>query len=67
MHKTFYTSPEAKSCTRYINAAQLPKFMQEKLIRKNEEIWICDTPGFGDTAGVEIEIANQVGMINALY
>ena len=28
---------------------------------------ICDSPGFGDTAGVEVDIANGVGMINALY
>ena len=27
---------------------------------------ICDTPGFGDSAGVEVDIANGVGMINAL-
>jgi len=28
---------------------------------------ICDSPGFGDTAGVEVDIANGVGMINALH
>ena len=28
---------------------------------------ICDSPGFGDSAGVEVDIANGVGMINALY
>jgi hypothetical protein len=28
---------------------------------------ICDSPGFGDNAGVEVDIANGVGMINALY
>jgi hypothetical protein len=27
----------------------------------------CDTPGFGDTAGVEIDIANGIGIISALY
>ena len=27
---------------------------------------ICDSPGFGDSAGVEVDIANGVGMINAL-
>lgn len=33
--------------------------------RKN--LVICDSPGFGDNAGVEVDIANGVGMINALY
>jgi hypothetical protein len=28
---------------------------------------ICDTPGFGDSAGVEVDIANGIGMINALH
>jgi hypothetical protein len=30
-------------------------------------IYICDSPGFGDSGGVEIDIANGIGMINALY
>lgn len=28
---------------------------------------ICDSPGFGDSAGVEVDIANGVGMINAIH
>jgi hypothetical protein len=28
---------------------------------------ICDSPGFEDTAGVEVDFANGVGMINALH
>lgn len=28
---------------------------------------ICDSPGLGDSAGVEVDIANGVGMINALF
>lgn len=28
---------------------------------------LCDSPGFGDSAGVEVDIANGVGMINALH
>ncbi len=28
---------------------------------------ICDSPGFGDSAGVEVDIANGVVMINALH
>ncbi len=29
-------------------------------------IYICDTPGLGDSAGADIDIANGVGMIDAL-
>lgn len=66
-HKTFYTSPEAKSCTRYINAAPIPDKMYPKETPSSlKKIIICDTPGFGDSGGVEIDIANGVGMINAL-
>ena len=31
-----------------------------------ETITICDTPGFGDTKGTEVEIANGLGIIHAL-
>jgi hypothetical protein len=34
---------------------------------KKMTLTICDSPGFGDTSGVEVDIANGVGMINALY
>lgn len=27
----------------------------------------CDSPGFGDSAGVEVDIANNIGIISALY
>lgn len=52
-HKTFYTSPEAKSCTRYINATAIPSIMYPKGTQeRNKNIVICDSPGFGDSAGV---------------
>lgn len=31
-----------------------------------EELYLCDTPGFFDTSGVAVDIANGVGMINAV-
>lgn len=65
-HASFCTSSEAKSCTRHINAALIPKAMMEKVL-KREEVLICDTPGFGDTNGIEVDIANQVGMVQALH
>ena len=67
-HQTFLTSPEAKSCTRYINAVKVPEKMYKKTFPVNKRnIVICDSPGFGDSAGVEVDIANCVGMINALH
>lgn len=52
-HKTFYTSPEAKSCTRYINAVEVPKEMYPRgTPASRKTLVICDSPGFGDSAGV---------------
>jgi ABC-type dipeptide/oligopeptide/nickel transport system ATPase component len=66
-HQTFYTSPEAKSCTRFINAVPIPDAMYPKGTSQNKKSFvICDSPGLGDSAGVEVDIANGVGMINAL-
>ncbi len=36
-------------------------------LKRDRNLVICDSPGFGDSAGVEVDIANGVGMINALY
>jgi hypothetical protein len=67
-HKTFYTSPLPKSCTRFINAVPVPAEMYKKNTPlKKMNMVICDSPGFGDSAGVEVDIANGVGMINALH
>ena len=33
---------------------------------ESEILNLCDAPGYGDTAGAEIDIANSVGMINAI-
>lgn len=42
--------------------------MYKKGTKSNKKnLVICDSPGFGDNAGVEVDIANGVGMINALY
>ncbi len=44
--KTFIASAAMKSETRYINTIKM-KF--NKLKHKKDEIWLVDTPGFGDT------------------
>ena len=33
---------------------------------ESTDLWICDSPGFGDSGGVQIDIANGVGTINAI-
>jgi hypothetical protein len=67
-HKTFYTSPLPKSCTRFINAAPVPAEMYKKNTPERKmNMVICDSPGLGYAVGVEEDIANGVGMINALH
>jgi hypothetical protein len=62
------TSPETKSCTRYIYAVPVPDMYYAIGTKSdNKKLVICDSPGFGESAGVEVDIANGVGMINALY
>lgn len=38
----------------------------ERVNSEKNNFVICDSPGFGDTAGVEVDISNAIGMINAL-
>jgi len=33
---------------------------------KKDEIYICDSPGFGDTSGSEVDISNGIGIVEAL-
>ncbi|CAF1552560.1 unnamed protein product, partial [Didymodactylos carnosus] len=63
--KNVTTSARNKSETRYI----APVTIQLKDIfgsHRTEEIILCDAPGFGDTAGPEVDIANGVGVIEAI-
>ena len=50
------TGPFAFSVTKYIHAVDIKDF----------GITLCDTPGFMDNQGVEVDIANGVGVIRAL-
>ena len=59
------SSPLQKSETRYI----VPVSIQLEDILGADEIGVltlCDAPGFGDTAGPEVDIANSIGVIEAL-
>ncbi|CAF5080930.1 unnamed protein product, partial [Rotaria sp. Silwood1] len=49
-------TPYAQSETRYILPITVnPKHVPE---RTGNSFTLCDTPGFGDTAGPEVDIAN---------
>jgi len=55
----FSTSHRACSETRTIQAVELSV--------DGKTVYVCDTPGFGDTGGVEYEIANGIGIVRALH
>lgn len=59
------TSPLMRSETRYI----MPIFVPLKDIYGSHEtgfITLCDAPGFEDTAGAEVDIANSYGIVEAI-
>ena len=59
------SSPRNKSETRYIAAVTIP-LKEIYGPSKTGDILLCDAPGFADTAGPEVNIANGVGVIEAL-
>jgi len=58
------TSCQAKSETRYVTA--IPVSLRKVGVNKNGDIIICDTPGFDDTSGPEVDVANGIGLIRAI-
>eukprot|EP01041_Mallomonas_annulata_P002329 gene2329-4529_t len=61
---TFITSPLMSSETKTINAAEVS--LEECGASTTGWITLCDTPGFGDTAGAEVDIANSIGIAHAM-
>lgn len=55
-----HANPSSKSVTRYLVAVK-PK---SKIT--TEDIYLTDTPGWGDTAGLEVQLANIIGVRRAL-
>ena len=53
------TNPFCKSVTKYITPVTVE-------YKKNKFITICDTPGFDDSNGVEVDIANGISVIKAI-
>ena len=63
--KNIVSSPLQKSETRYI--APVTIRLKDVLHPPTSGILtLCDGPGFGDTAGPEVDIANSIGVIEAL-
>ncbi len=62
--KNFVTSPYPRSETRSINPIAIN--LSDLDPQMNGSIILCDSPGFGDTAGVEVDIANGVCLVKAI-
>ena len=58
-------SSRAESETRYINVVPV-NLSEFKNSTSKRILYLCDTPGFGDTAGAEVEIANSLGVLEAI-
>lgn len=61
--ENFVSSSAMRSITRYINPL---KFTFKNIEKEDEEITIVDTPGFGDTQSVEVDISNTLGIIRSV-
>ncbi|XP_065663336.1 uncharacterized protein LOC136085795 isoform X2 [Hydra vulgaris] len=60
----FVISCRAESETRYINPIQIN--LKDLGAFTDEFIILCDSPGFGDTAGPEVDIANSVSIVEGI-
>ncbi|CAF5032768.1 unnamed protein product, partial [Rotaria sp. Silwood1] len=62
--KKIATAPSATSITRYINPVTVN--LKDIGERGDTSIILCDSPGFEDTSGPEVDIANGVGIVKAI-
>ncbi|ETO30347.1 hypothetical protein RFI_06773 [Reticulomyxa filosa] len=58
-------SADAASQTRYITAVPI-NLKEMNLLVDIDSVVLCDTPGFEDTSGPEVDVANGLGIIRAL-
>ncbi|CAF3571067.1 unnamed protein product [Rotaria sp. Silwood2] len=58
------TSPSAQSETQYITPVRI--VYKDVGVEINGSILVCDSPGFKDNRGPEIDIANGIGIIKAI-
>lgn len=59
----FKCSPLMKSETQSIHAIEIRAADKKE---GDEGLWLCDTPGFGDTSGPEVDIHNGLALIQSL-
>ncbi|ETO00533.1 hypothetical protein RFI_36907, partial [Reticulomyxa filosa] len=59
-------SASAESETKYITAVPISLKELGVLSIKLDKVVLCDTPGFEDTNGPEVDVANGIGIIKAL-
>ncbi|CAF3393714.1 unnamed protein product, partial [Rotaria socialis] len=62
--KQIITTPYSRSETRCITPVRV--YFKDVGGYSNESIIICDTPGFEDTNGPEVDIANGIGIVKAI-
>ena len=57
-----------ESVTRYISSVPLPLqgIMRRGSDIHNNRMYICDTPGFDDSSGAEVDVANGIGIVKAV-
>ncbi|ETO02428.1 hypothetical protein RFI_35008, partial [Reticulomyxa filosa] len=59
------TSADAESATQYITAVPI-NLKKMGVTTEMKTVVLCDTPGFEDTNGPEVDVANGIGIIRAL-
>jgi hypothetical protein len=62
--RTVITTPNSTSETRVINAVSVG--LPGSTFQQPATIMLCDSPGFGDTGGPEIDISNGIGVARAV-
>jgi len=62
----FVTSDSSHSVTRSINSVSVELHSLLPQSSMSGYVTLCDTPGFGDTDGAEYDIANGIGIANAM-
>lgn len=61
---SFSTSASTVSETTYINAIRFQGSIVGAEVA--DEVVLCDSPGFGDTRGPEVDIANAIGIVRGI-
>ena len=56
----------AESVTRFISAVPMNLAESNIFIKRKNKIILCDSPGFDDSAGAEVDVANGLGIVKAV-